>query len=515
MSDYERDDFEITPELLANFSSEDTDAFFVSYDDTAFDDCEPEEKSIEQIREERFRRQEQRKINRRKERRSALVNYLMPTMALVLLVSTVCYMNSLRFGLVVTYNNENLGVVENAAVVEEATQIIDSRIINKSLDSLENEPQYRVAVISNNSEFQNSTELSRSIIANDSSLEDELCGVFADDDFIGSLTMQEDAQEVLDELLAAKKKEAASLGDVQKVEFNTNVTIEVGLYAADSVIDKAELKQRLENNVDLSYKVTVLEQQNVKIKYKTEYVADSTKPSGYEKVTVKGQIGEGIATNESVYIDGEKISSEHKKVAATKKPVNEVITVSSDNEHVLQKQSDSDTSGSTENKDSEKPAESDSDTDSDKRSEEKPAAESSEQSAQEQTAAPEKTSQFIWPVQGYVTGVFGYEGEHFHKGMDIGAGNGTPIAAAASGTVVNVVYDYSTEGLGCYVTVDHGDGYQTTYAQCSDIYAAIGQHVEQGEIIAAVGSTGDSTGPHLHFRITQYGEFLDPANFLY
>lgn len=499
MSDYERDDFEITPELLANFS----DDSYCAY--------ETDEKTIEQIREERYRRQEQRKLKRQQEFRTNVKSYLMPALALVLLVSTVCYMNSLQFGLVVSYNDEQVGVVENAAVVQEAASMIDSRIINKSLDSLENEPQYRVAVVPNNSEFRNSSELSQQIIERDRTLEDELCGVFVDDEFIGAVKSEEEAQTVLDSLIEAKKKDAAKLGTVKSVEFNSSVATEVGLYAKDSVVEKSELKSRLVNNVDISYKIIVLEEQNVKIKYKTEYKADASKPSGYEKVTSKGVIGEGIATNETVYIDSEKISSEHIKVVATKKPVNEVVTVSSDSKRLAENSE----AGEDKTSDTDKSKDSAAKTDA-KKAEDTDSSESAKTEETEKPAEqPKSDSPFMWPVQGYVTGYFGYEGEHFHKGMDIGAGEGTPIYAAASGTVVDVVFDYSTEGLGCYVTIDHGNGYQTTYAQCSDLYVYVGQSVEQGDVIAAVGSTGDSTGPHLHFRVTQYGEFIDPANFLY
>lgn len=514
MSDFERDDFdfEITPELLANFSSEEP---YSAY--------EADEKTIEQIREERYRRQEQRKLERKQQLRSNVMNYLMPTMALVLLVSTVFYMNSLQFGLIVSYKDEQLGVVENAAVLEEAASIIDSRIINKSLDSLEDEPQYKVAVVTNRSDFRNSTELSRQIIANDSRLEDELCGVFVDDEFIGAVSTEDDAQEILNGLLEAKKKESASLGDVEDVSFNSSVTAQVGLYAKDSVVEKSELKNRLENNVEISYVITVLQEQNVKIRYKTEYKVDETKPEGFEKVTQKGQIGEGKATNRSVYIDGEKISSEHVKVVATKKPVNEIITVSKDSKYA---QSDTDKASDT---DAAKAKAESKDTDNkktDKTSDSDKAAKAADSDTARDTdtqanAEEEKKSDspFIWPAPacGSVTGYFGYEGDHFHKGLDISgpAAEGTPVVASASGTVVDVVIDYGSEGLGCYITIDHGNGYQTTYAQCSDIYAVVGQQVEQGETIAAVGSTGDSTGPHLHFRITENGEFVDPAHFLY
>ncbi len=516
MSDFERDDLEITPELLANFATDEPIEAF---------EYEENEKSIEQIREERFRRQEQRRLNKKMRRRSAVKNYVMPFAALILLVSTVLYMNSLQFGLVVSYNNEQLGVVENAAVLEEATGMIDSRIINKSLDTLEAEPQYKVAIVKNGSAFKNSSELSQKIISKDTHLEDEVCGVFVDDEFIGAAATEEEALAVLDSLLESKKRDAAKLGTVKSVEFNSSVVSEVGLYAKDSVVDKSVLKDRLINNVDISYKITVLQEQNVKIRYKTEYKADASKPSGYEKVTAKGQIGEGIATNETVYIDDEKISSEHVKVVATKKPVNEVITVAADSEHL---KADTDTDAGTDtakkaDSDAEKPAEK---TDAEKKAKTESGAEKTDSKTDNKDKDntdtdksddkdQEQSSEFIMPTSGYITGEFGYEGESFHKGMDIGTGEGTPIVAAASGVVTEAVIDYSSEGLGCYVTIDHGNGYLSTYAQCSDIYAEVGQTVEQGQTIAAVGSTGDSTGPHLHFRMMYGGEYVNPANYLY
>ena len=498
MSDYERDDFEITDELLANFA----DDSYCAY--------ETDEKTIEQIREERYLRQEQRRLRRRHEFITNVKSYLMPALALVLLVSTVSYMNSLTFGVVVSYNDEQIGVVEDASVLREATSIIDSRIINKSLDSLENEPQYKVAVVPNNSDFRNSSELSQRIIERDNTLEDELCGVFVDDEFVGAVNSEEEAQLVFESILEGKKKDFENLGKVKAIEFNSSVVSEVGLYAKNSVVDKTELKRRLIENVELSYRVTVLQEQNVKIRYKTEYKADPSKPSGTEILTQKGVIGEGIATNESVYIDSEKISSEHVKVVAVKKPVNEIISVSPDSERLEENKSE-ETTKSVGDDDEEKDVSSDTSKETEQTDEDT----DSETDTAKEEEQPKKESPFIWPVSGYVTGYFGYEGDHFHKGMDIGAGEGTPIYAAAAGTVVDVVFDYGTEGLGCYLTIDHGNGYQTTYAQCSALYASVGQTVEQGEVIGAVGSTGDSTGPHLHFRVIQYGEFIDPANFLY
>ncbi len=509
MSDFENEkEYEVTEEMLNNFSSGISDYFDSEREEpssyTSYGATEDDYKTIEDVRREREIRQKNRKLARRKERRSKLLNALMPMTALFLLVATVSYLNSLQFGLAITYKDQTLGLVENADVIEEASSIIDSRIINKSLDTLEDQPKYKVAVVSNSSELKSSSELSRSIIENDSTLTDNVCGVFADGDFIGAVPTEEDAQKVLDEILAEQKKSFKSdNGKVESVEFNSSISVGTGVYASDSVISAKELKYRLLNNIDLSYKTGVLEEKNVKLRYKTEYVVDESKSGNYEQVTTKGQIGKGVAVNRVVYIDGVKISEENVSVKATTKPVTEVITISPDNENAIK----------TKAKDTEEKTSTDTDTVKDTDTE------ADKEDNTETTDTQPKNSQFIWPAPtcGYITNYFGYEGEKLHKGIDIsdGAAEGQPFVASASGYVTTVVFDYGNENYGCYVIIDHGNGYQTLYAQCSDIYVAPGTYVEQGEVIGAIGSTGDSTGAHLHFEIRENGEFVDPTNYLY
>ena len=120
----------------------------------------------------------------------------------------------------------------------------------------------------------------------------------------------------------------------------------------------------------------------------------------------------------------------------------------------------------------------------------------------------------IRPTSGVVTSRFGARWGRTHKGTDIGASEGTPIYAAASGTVVVSQYGYNG-GYGNYVIISHGNGVQTLYGHCSALVAEEGKSVSQGELIAYVGSTGDSTGPHLHLEIRVDGVAQDPQNYLY
>jgi murein DD-endopeptidase MepM/ murein hydrolase activator NlpD len=117
-----------------------------------------------------------------------------------------------------------------------------------------------------------------------------------------------------------------------------------------------------------------------------------------------------------------------------------------------------------------------------------------------------------------VTSEFGYRKDPFtgerkgHSGIDLGAPKGTSIRAALSGTVILV--RYSTTGYGYHVLIDHGGGFTTMYAHCSKILVYEGQEVSAGDIIALVGSTGRSTGNHLHFEIMVNGEKLNPRAYL-
>ena len=126
---------------------------------------------------------------------------------------------------------------------------------------------------------------------------------------------------------------------------------------------------------------------------------------------------------------------------------------------------------------------------------------------------------FIWPCpsSSRVTSEFGSrssptEGASSdHKGIDIGASTGSNIVAAAAGEVVVSTYSYSA---GNYVMINHGGGVYTVYMHASKLLVSVGQKVKQGEVIAKVGSTGYSTGPHLHFGIRVNGTYVNPRKYV-
>ena len=119
------------------------------------------------------------------------------------------------------------------------------------------------------------------------------------------------------------------------------------------------------------------------------------------------------------------------------------------------------------------------------------------------------------PVTGTITSRYGANSSirsSSHTGLDIAAKTGTPINVVADGTVISAKYNGSYGNL---VKVDHGNGVETWYAHTSKMYVTVGEVVKAGDVIAAVGSTGNSTGPHLHFEIRINGEHVNPQKYLY
>lgn len=120
-------------------------------------------------------------------------------------------------------------------------------------------------------------------------------------------------------------------------------------------------------------------------------------------------------------------------------------------------------------------------------------------------------SGFIWPLNGTFVSGYGMRSGRMHEGIDIAAPTGTPVWAAAAGTVIHSGW---LGGYGLLVVVDHGNGVATAYAHNSSLLVAVGQNVSQGETIALVGSTGNSSGPHVHFEVRVNGVAVDPLLYL-
>lgn len=123
---------------------------------------------------------------------------------------------------------------------------------------------------------------------------------------------------------------------------------------------------------------------------------------------------------------------------------------------------------------------------------------------------------YTWPLEGRISSGFGWRsisvaGNRFHGGIDIAAPSATPVRAARGGVVTRAGW---VGAYGYLVVLDHGGGWETRYAHLSRIDVRVGERVAQGAAVGLVGSTGASTGPHLHFEVRRDGQALDPLAYL-
>ncbi len=225
--------------------------------------------------------------------------------------------------------------------------------------------------------------------------------------------------------------------------------------------------------------------------YDTDITYDDSKPASYQKVVKEGKKGITEWTVRYTFTDGEITDSEITGSKVKQELQNEEIVIGTGAE-----ETDSDDYDYDYEDNSVDTEEGDGETDT--------------------TYTTGSSGSFIWPLPHThnITSLFEWRWGRMHNGIDIAGGDdyGQPIIAADSGTVTWSGNDGG--GYGNYVTIDHGNGYTTVYGHASELACVTGQYVNQGDVIAYVGSTGNSTGPHLHFEIQEDGTPLDPLGFV-
>ncbi|HZK24887.1 MAG TPA: M23 family metallopeptidase [Oscillospiraceae bacterium] len=118
---------------------------------------------------------------------------------------------------------------------------------------------------------------------------------------------------------------------------------------------------------------------------------------------------------------------------------------------------------------------------------------------------------FVWPTKGYISSGYGPRWGKFHYGLDIAANTGTPLVAIAAGRITDSGW---RQGYGYMVRIDHQNGWVSVYGHCSKLYVKGGQQVRRGQQIAAIGQTGNATGPHVHLEMLKKGKHHNPINYL-
>ncbi len=443
-----------------------------------------------------------------------IFNYVAPVCAAILLVVTFQYFSSLEYGLSFESNGKNLAYITGEDVYNEAEQIIRSRTSAETADIGNIAPQFSIVPVSS-LELTEAEDLANIILKNSGQSVYEGYGLYIDGEFVGSTDESDNLLSLLEEYREQYREE----GDTEsKLRFKQNVSLVDGVYPTSSIKATSEFRLLLNSEIegekyhtvsagespsliadmyDLYYSELVAmnpslaenatirvgqdlvvsksvsflnvtstrrEVYTEDVPFDTNYTKSDKYYTTYSKVTKAGVPGEQLVTALVTYEDGVPVARQVLDAIITKDPVSREMIVGTKN--VIYSVGNS--------------------------------------------AGTSKG--FIWPtIGGYVScGYLGYKG---HTGMDIaGCGYGSNIYASAAGTVVKV--KWGNTGYGYHIIINHGDGIQTLYAHCSNLYVKQGQYVNQGDIIAAMGSTGNSTGTHLHFEIRINGQYINPAKYI-
>ena len=312
-----------------------------------------------------------------------------------------------------------------------------------------------------------------------------LYALYVDGEIFGVVEDGEALKAALDQFLAEVK---AGFDDQTTTEFVSDV--EVGPYKGDlkaqsvaSIMEDVQWKCSVKLRTDSSY--------TEETAYETEITEDDSLPVGYEEITQEGQNGVTEYSVRLTYIDGVKTDTEITGSNVVSYPVTEKKTVGTKEETYTYEESNdssesySDYSGYG-------------------------------SSSSGSTGSGVSTGGFMWPVPHTtnITSYMEYRWGRMHNGIDIAGGGdyGMPFVAADGGTVIFAGNDGG--GYGNYVMIDHGNGYVTVYGHASELCCSVGQQVSKGETIGLIGSTGNSTGPHLHFEVRLNGEYQNPLNYV-
>ena len=446
-----------------------------------------------------------------------ILNIAMPLLALAILFNTVQYWRSIHYALSVEYGGEVIGYIADESVYDAAVEIAAGRIVNVD-DSfqIQRTPKLTVAMAST-ADLMDENETCDAILRTAGGSVVEACGLYIDGKFTTAVGSEVTINRILKEIL--KKYEPEE--DNERAEFLPQVEIVEGLYPAETVITAFTLRDMLtatseqadeyevqkgdtfakiakrywmetedlqELNEDvkrlkvgetitvikqtpfLQVKIVRTEEYDEKVPYDTEYIEDKKHYLGYEQVKVSGREGERTVVAEIDLVDGVEYNRTVIESHVTIEPVDRVVIVGAKmySEGAI-------------------------------------------------IGDGISTGKFVWPLPGCknIYSDFGWRDGSYHSGIDVSNGrtNGLPIIASDGGRVV-AINNTGRGSYGMYVLIDHGGGYETMYAHCSKVLVSVGQKVAQGEVIARVGNTGRSTGPHLHFEIRVNGKHVDPKPFV-
>lgn len=450
-----------------------------------------------------------------------LCNWALPVISCVFLFSVVSYANSMTYALSLSVNGDFMGYVTDESVFNDAEKIVQQRItyLDSNTEMFTFDSSYEVEMVGYGStltKYQLADKMLSSVDAEISFA----YGMYIGNSFYGALESKDRVEQTLESLLDVYRE-----GGEETVAFESKITYEPGLYLTESIVSEDSIiklittkktvaayytvvegdsplgvlsklgmteEELAKLNPDFSLEsfmqigdkllitqeepflavtVTRRETYEEKTDYETEYVDDPTHYQGSSTITRDGEKGVERVTADVSYVNGVETKRKVLNRVTVSEPVSEIIALGT---------------------------------------KEIPSGVTA------QIPQNRPVGQFIWPVGGSDGGqisemMYGYGGYYNHGGIDIVAPYGTPIFAAESGTVILAQWYY---GYGNCVMIQHDSGIVTVYGHASYLHVYQGQRVTAGELIADVGSTGQSTANHCHFEVRINGVQMNPINYL-
>ena len=448
----------------------------------------------------------------------SLFNYALPIVCMVLFFNIVTYANSMTYALKLNVNGDFMGYVASETVFTDAERIVQQRInyMDSNTETVTFEPTYQLEATSYGETLTKYQLADKLLTSMDAEIE-YAYGFYIGSSFYGALVDKTEIEETLDSLLDVYRTDNPN----ETVAFETTITFEPGLYLAESIVDADSIIQVItakkavasyytavdgdsplgivsklgltmsemqvlnpefsesmtiyvgdqflvsQDEPFLAVTVTRTEVYEEPTDYETQYYNDNTKYQGSTVVMQDGIEGTDRVTADVSYINGVEVRRKVLNRVTVEEPTPKIV------------------------------------------------ANGTKPPPPDAIISNIEVGKMLWPV-GYDGGLisempYGYGGYYGHQGLDIAADYGTPIYAAENG-VVTMARWYG--GYGNCIMIQHDNGIVTVYGHCSYLHVYEGQYVTQGEAIADVGSTGQSTGNHLHFEVRINGICMNPINYL-
>ncbi len=439
-------------------------------------------------------------------------NYAAPVVSIAFLISLVNYVSNINYGVTVTFNGNQVGVISEEAVLADAETIVQDKITYlEGNETVSIDSKLALTMVDASVATIDSEELAAVILENTQEELVDAYGVYLNGELLGIVEDTTEIEDTLEEILERYDTEGEG-----EVYFKDKVEYIDGTYIASTIIDDASivdlfssmkttekhytivsgdapiliakkcgisLDELVALNPDilttcfvgqevllnreepyLTVCTTKVVEYIEKIDYETVKTENPKQYKGIDSVITKGVEGEAETVAEVVYENGYEVGRTILSQNITKQPVTQEISVGT-------------MSASTANK-----------------------------------SISYRDGIYCWPVNGGTISTYMGDGRG-HKGIDIAAPKGTVIFAAEAGTVETASYGWNG-GYGNWIVINHGNGYKTVYAHQSNLLVSAGQYVSRGDPIGQVGNTGNSFGNHLHFEVRYYGSYMNPMNYV-